>query len=232
VSYQNTHGSADIFRVKLPQSLRPERVIIVSGKVIDRKTNKPIAADIYYEKLSTGENVGIAKANATTGEYKIALPANERYGFRAEAPNYIPINENLDLTTIQIQTEEISRNLFLVPIEKGQALVINNLFFDFAEHTLLTASFPELERLVKLMQENPNMKIELEGHTDNIGSAQANLELSIKRVNAVKQFFVDRGINEKRITARGRGAAKPIAPNTTEEGRAKNRRVECTILEK
>jgi outer membrane protein OmpA-like peptidoglycan-associated protein len=212
--------------------LRPERVILVSGKVLDKKTNKPVEANIYYEKLSTGENMGVARANPTTGEYKIALPANEKYGFRAEAKNYIAINENLDLTKLKDKVEEISRNLILVPIEQGQTLVINNLFFDFAEHNLLPESYPELERLVKSMQENANMKIKIDGHTDNVGTHQANMELSTKRADAVKQFLVSKGVAENRIQTKGFGATKPIASNNTDEGRAKNRRVECTIVSK
>jgi outer membrane protein OmpA-like peptidoglycan-associated protein len=232
VSSQNTIGNEDIFRVKLPQQLRPEKVILVSGKVIDKKTKKPVAATIHYEKLSNGENIGIARSNPADGEYKIALPANEKYGFRAEAKDYIAVNENLDLTNIKKNIEEINRDLFLVPIEQGQALIINNVFFESGEFELLPSSFSELARLAKQMKESPTMKIKLEGHTDNIGNAQANSTLSNDRVNSVKKYLVEKGIEESRIQTKGFGATKPIAPNNTEEGRAKNRRVECTILAK
>ena len=205
---------------------------MVSGKVLDKKTNKPLGAVIHYEKLSTGESMGIANSNPTTGEYKIALPENEKYGFRAEAKNYVPISENLDLTNIDIKKDEISRNLLLVPLEKGQTITMNNLFFDFAEHTLLPESFPELDRLVALLKENSNMKITLTGHTDNVGTQQANMDLSNKRVGAVVDYLVEKGISKARITARGKGAQEPIESNNTAEGRAKNRRVECTITER
>ncbi len=232
VSSQNSLGNEDIFRVALPQELRPEKVILVAGKVIDKKTNKPVAASIHYEKLSTGEDMGIARANATTGEYKIALPANEKYGFRAEAKNYIAINENLDLTKLKDNTQEIKRDLYLVPLEQGQAIIINNLFFEFAQSDLLPESFPELDRLAKLMKESPTMQIRLEGHTDNVGTHQANMTLSQKRVESVMDYLVNKGIKKERIVTKGLGATKPIAPNATEEGRAKNRRVECYIISK
>ena len=230
VSSQNSIGNEDIFRVKLPAQLRPEKVVLVSGKVIDRKTRKPVEAVIYYENLTTGESIGIARSNPVTGEYKIALAANERYGFRAEASSYIPINENLDLTKLKTDVLEIARDLVLVPIEQGQALTINNVFFEFGQFELLPASYPELERLAKLMAENPRMRIRLEGHTDNVGTAQSNMSLSNARVEAVKNFLVSKGVNESRIQLRGLGRTKPIATNNTEEGRAKNRRVECIIL--
>ncbi|MCL2040380.1 MAG: OmpA family protein [Bacteroidetes bacterium] len=232
VSSQNSMGNEDIFRVALPHELRPEKVILVAGKVIDKKTNKPVAANIYYEKLSTGENMGIARSNPTTGEYKIALPANEKYGFRAEAKDYIAINENLDLTKLKDNISEIKRDLYLVPLEQGQAIVINNLFFEFAQSELLPESFPELDRLAKLMQESPTMKIRLEGHTDNIGTNQANMTLSQKRVEAVMNYLVSKGVDKNKITTVGRGALKPVVSNNTEEGRAKNRRVECYIISK
>jgi outer membrane protein OmpA-like peptidoglycan-associated protein len=232
VSSQNSIGNEDIFRVRLPQSLRPETVVLISGKVIDKRTNKPIGANIYYENLTTGENIGIAKSNPQTGEYKIALPANEKYGFRAEADNYVPINENLDLTRIKENIQELKRDLFLVPLEKGQTITMNNLFFDFAKHDLLNESFPELDRLAKLLIDNPNMKIRLDGHTDNVGSSQANIELSLKRVEAVADYLTRKGVQKARITSRGQGSSKPIASNNTEEGRAMNRRVECTITDR
>ena len=230
VSSQNSLGREDIFRVKLPSQLRPERVVIVSGKVLDRRTNRPVEATIYYENLTTGASIGVARSNPATGEYKIALPANERYGFRAEATGFIPISENLDLTQLSTGSEEISRNLILVPMEQGQTLTINNVFFETGQFELLPASFPELERLAKLMNENPNMRIRLEGHTDNVGNAQNNMNLSNSRVEAVKSFLVNKGVAANRIQSRGMGQTKPIAPNNTEEGRAKNRRVEFIIL--
>ncbi|MDR0926592.1 MAG: OmpA family protein [Ignavibacteria bacterium] len=230
VSMQNSLGNEDIFRVKLPQELRPEKVIMVSGKVIDKKSKQPVAASIHYERLSNNQSMGQARANAATGEYKIALPANDKYGFRAEAEGYIAINENLDLTKLKSKEEDIERDLYLVPLEKGQELVMNNLFFATAEYELLPESFPELERLVKSMKENPNMRIRVSGHTDNVGSASNNMTLSNNRVASVKKFIVSKGIAETRIEAKGYGATKPIASNKTDEGKAKNRRVECTII--
>lgn len=225
------NNNEDIYRVKLPAELQPESVVLVAGKVINKKTNIPIEANIVYEKLSTGEIIGTARSNPKTGEYKIALPAKEKYSFRAESKGFIPINENLDLMNLK-NYYEVKRDLFLVPIEQGQIVRINNIFFDTGEAELLPDSYPELKRLVNIMNENLTMKIKLLGHTDNVGNYQDNLKLSLKRAEAVKSYIVSLGITEDRITTKGYGYSKPIATNKTEEGRSQNRRVECSILEK
>lgn len=224
-------GNEDIFRAKLSEKLQPEKVVLVYGKVINAKTKSPIEANIIYEKLSTGEKIGQARSNPKTGEYKIALPAKEKYSFRAEVKNFIPVNENLDLTILK-NYYELNKDLYLVPIEQGQIVRINNIFFNTGEWGLLDDSFPELERLVRVLLENPTMKIAILGHTDNVGSNKDNLILSTNRAEAVKNFLVSKGINSSRIETKGFGLAKPIDTNKTEEGRAKNRRVECNILEK
>ena len=224
-------GNIDIYRVKLPAELRPNPIVLVNGKVINKKTNKPIGTEIIYEKLSTGEIMGSARSNPETGEYKIALPAKERYSFRAEAEDFISVNENLNLMNLN-KYSEINRDLYLVPIEEGQTVRINNIFFNTAESNLLPDSYPELKRLVKILKENPSMTIKLLGHTDNVGTSKDNLILSNERAEAVKNYIIGLGIDGNRITTKGFGFSKPVSTNKTEEGRALNRRVECQILTK
>lgn len=232
VSSQNSVGNEDIFRVKMAQSFKPEKTIFIVGTVKDKKTNKPVDATIYYENLSNGEKLGNARSNPKNGEYKLALVVGYKYGIHAEAENYISVNENIDLTQISEKTTEITKNLFLVPIEKGISFDMKNLFFAFNSFELLPESEPELNRLAKFMEDNPNITILLDGHTDNIGSNASNYKLSVNRVNAVKDYLVSKEIVANRITTKGNGATKPLASNDTEEGRAQNRRVECTILTK
>ncbi len=229
-SNQPTFGGEDIFRVQLPEALRPEKVILISGKVINSKTKEPVEAIIMYEKLSTGESCGLARSNPTTGEFKIALPSKEKYSFRAEAIGFIPVNEHLDLTVVTSYAE-YDQDLFLVPIEKGQKVRINNIFFNTGEYVLLPESYPELERFAKTLNANKAIKISLLGHTDNVGSREDNMVLSQRRAEAVKQFLVQQGIEASRISIQGFGYSKPLASNSTPEGRGKNRRVECEILE-
>ncbi len=229
VSTNDSYGMGDIFRVKLPESLRPKAVVLVSGKVLDAKSGKPIDARIKYEILANGKEIGSASTSPATGVYKITLPAGENYGYRAEAPGYVAVSENLDLTRTD-HYQEMERNLTLVPIEKGQTIRLNNIFFETGKAELQKESFAELDRVVNMLNERSTMEIAISGHTDSIGSAPANKALSDSRAKSVQAYLIEKGINAKRMVAKGYGDAKPIAPNSTEQGRQQNRRVEFTIL--
>ena len=228
VSTDNSYGMGDIFRVKLPESLRPKPVVLVSGKVMDAKTGKPIDARIKYEILSNGREIGSASTSPATGIYKITLPAGENYGYRAEAPGYVAVSENLDLSKTD-HYQELQRNLTLVPIEKGQTIRLNNIFFETGKAELQKESFAELDRVVNMLTERPTMEIAIYGHTDSIGAAAANKALSDIRAKSVQTYLIGKGISARRLVAKGYGDAKPVAPNSTEEGRQQNRRVEFTI---
>jgi len=229
VSTENSTGEGDIFRVKLPQELRPEAVVLVRGKVLDAKTGKPVNAEIKYENLSTGREIGSAHTSPSTGIYEITLPAGANYGYRAEAPGYIPVSENLDLTKAE-EYKELERNLTLVPIERGQTIRLNNIFFETAKADLQPESFAELDRVVQILHDNQTMEIEIDGHTDNVGSPATNKLLSEARATSVQTYIKNKGIAATRLRAKGFGETKPIATNATDEGRQQNRRVEFTIL--
>lgn len=140
----------------------------------------------------------------------------------------MPASENVDARELAA-TSVIEKNLYLVPIEVGQTIRLNNIFFDFGKATLKPESNEELDNMVKILNENSKMEIQIAGHTDNVGSDDANMKLSDDRANAVRSYLISKGINETRITAKGFGETKPIATNDTDEGRQINRRVEFTI---
>lgn len=231
VSNVGTIGLADIIRFKLPESVKPDAVMLIQGRVLNSKTQKPLPATIRFEDLSTGKEVGEARVDPNTGEYRIALPAGKNYGYHAAAPGYLSVNENIELKPT-LEYSEVKKDLVLVPIEIGETIQLRNVFFVQSKAELRPESYPELDRLVKIMKDNPTIEIELSGHTDNRGSSQANLELSDKRVHAVEGYLIAKGINPKRISGRGYGGAKPIAPSDTEENRQLNRRVEFKIVKK
>lgn len=232
VSYNNTFGAGDIFRIRLPESARPRPVVLVKGRVLNKKTGEPIEAEIDYGLLTTGKDLGKARSTPQTGQYKIVLPAGERYGFRASAPGFISVNENLDLTDIKEYTE-ITRDLYLVPIEEGATVQLNNIFFDYDKWDLRPESFPELDRLSEVMDVNPTMIVEIAGHTDSRGGNAYNRKLSERRANSVVEYLMTaRQIPAERITPHGYGEEKPIDTNETDEGRQLNRRVEFVILKK
>ena len=174
--------------------------------------------------------IGTARSNPVTGEYKITLPAGYKYGFRAEAEGFVSVNDNIDLESAS-QYYEIKRNLELIPIVIGETIRLNNIFFDYNKSDLRDESYPELNRVVKLLFENPNININIQGHTDNIGDAKYNQTLSENRAKAVADYIISKNVGKDRITFQGYGSEKPLTSNDTEEGRQLNRRVEFIILE-
>lgn len=229
VSGENAVGSTDIVRIKLEQDVQPDPVVLITGKVLNAKDNSPLEANIAYNGLLDGVNYGIARTNPATGEYKIVLPYGKKYDFSANAANFIGISETMDLTEIG-DYQEIVRDLYLVPIEVGSIVRLNNIFFETGKSELREESFNELNRVVELLNQNPNMTIELSGHTDNVGNDAFNKKLSQDRADACKAYLVKQGIGESRLKSVGYGEDKPIASNETAEGQAQNRRVEFTIL--
>jgi outer membrane protein OmpA-like peptidoglycan-associated protein len=231
VSGTNTIGLGDIVRFKLPKPLRPDPVVLISGRVLNAKTQKPANATIHFDDLNTGKEVGEARVHPKTGDYKIALPAGKNYGFHASAAGYLSINENLELVSLKAYSE-LEKDLFLVPIEIGESIHLRNVFFVQGMAVLQPESYPELNRLVKLMIDNPSIEIELGGHTDGVGDPKANMELSDNRVDTVEAYLVSQGIDSKRISGKGYGATKPIADGSSEASRQLNRRVEFKITKK
>lgn len=232
VSYERLDGykgGGDIVKVQLSKSAQPDPVVLVYGKVLNKKTNQPIEANIEYFGLSDDKNYGSATSDSKTGEYKIVLPRGVYYGFKSSSPGYISISENLDVVQLENYTE-IERNLYLAPVEVGQSFRLNNVFFDSGKDILRDESENELENLKKLLQDNQYMVIEIEGHTDNVGDDNMNLDLSSRRANSVVQWLIKYGIEANRLTSKGYGKTKPIGSNSTDEGRQLNRRVEFTII--
>jgi len=229
VSGENSLGKADIWRIKLPGVLKPRPVVLVYGKVLNSETKEPVEANITYRLLETNEEVGIANSSPEDGTYKIILPAGTIYSFMASKKGIITVSENIDLKEIK-QYKEIERNLYLTPIKIGSTVHLNNLFFVTGKSEINDWSYPELLRLIDLLKEHETMEIEIAGHTDNVGSDKVNNKLSLERANAVKAYIISKGIDEKRLTAKGYGKTKPYVSNKTTEGRKKNRRVDFTIL--
>lgn len=229
-----TESNTDIFRVKLPILKSPDPWVIVKGKIVDPKGN-PLGAKIIYERLPDGHELGIAESDPATGEYEIRLPGGNMYGIRAEAADRISENQNLDLRNIThdqiIENKDFTlENIQLSAVEENVTLVLNNIFFDFDQATLKPESFPELNRIISLMNEKTGMQIEIAGHADATGPEQYNLKLSEKRARSVVRYLNEKGIAKNRISVVYLGESKPIAPNTTVDGRRRNRRVEFKIL--
>src|SRR5215203_4048772 len=224
-------GESDIVRVKLLEREKPAPVVLVSGNVYNKKTNQPLSAALIYETLPDGTIAGNGVSSPEDGAFKMVLPYDKNYSIRATADHFFAQSENLNLDSlIKVGYKEIHKDLYLVPIEIGQVVRLNNVFFDFDKWDLRPESFLELNRVVKLLTENPNIVIEMSAHTDSYGSDDYNFKLSDNRARSVMEFILAKGIDPSRISSKGYGETKPVATNDTPENRQLNRRVEFTIM--
>jgi outer membrane protein OmpA-like peptidoglycan-associated protein len=233
-SRETSPNNTDIFRIKLPILRNPDRFATIKGKLIDAKTGQPLGAKIIYERLPDGTDVGINQSDPTKGEYEIKLPIGQLYGIRAEAKDYISESQNIDLRNVEQDTVinyDFTLNpISVTPIGENVAITLNNVFFDFDQVTLKPESFPELNRLVKLMGERTTMTVTIEGHADATGTEQYNLDLSRRRAAAVQKYIVGKNVDQSRVGIAFFGESKPVESNATKEGRRKNRRVEFRII--
>lgn len=225
------YGESDIVRVKLLEKEKPLPVVLVTGQVFDAKTKMPLSASLLYQTLPEGTVAGNALSSATDGSFKIVLPYDKNYSIHASADQFFAQSENLNLDSmVKAGYKEIHKDIYLVPVELGAVVRLNNVFFDFDKANLRTESFTELDRVVKLLKENATIEIEISAHTDNRGADDYNYKLSDNRAASVRQYIVSKGIAPERITSKGYGETKPIVANDTDENRQLNRRVEFVIV--
>ena len=230
-SSQGGYGESDIVRVKLLEKEKPLPVVLVSGTVFNAKTKQPLSASLVYETLPEGTVAGNGVSAPGDGAFKMVLPYDKNYSIRATADKFFAQSENLNLDSlVKAGYKEIHKDLYLVPIEIGAVVRLNNVFFDFDKWNLRPESYVELDRVVKLLAENPSIEIEMSAHTDSRGADDYNFRLSDNRARSVMEYILSKGINASRITSKGYGETKPVATNDTDDGRQLNRRVEFTIV--
>jgi OmpA-OmpF porin, OOP family len=225
------YGESDIVRVKLLEKERPKPVVLVSGSIYNSKTKQPVSTSLIYETLPDGVEVGRAVSSPIDGSFKIVLPYDKNYSIRATSNEFFSVSENLNLDSLsKAGYREIHKDLYLAPIEIGQVVRLNNVFFDYDKWNLRNESFIELDRVVKLLIENASIEIEIGAHTDSNGSDDYNIRLSANRAKSVTDYIIGKGIAAVRIASQGYGETKPVATNDTDEGRQLNRRVEFKIV--
>jgi outer membrane protein OmpA-like peptidoglycan-associated protein len=203
-------------------------VTILKGVIRDELTKQPIEADISLVNNKTGTKVTDVKSNSANGSYLIILPPGSDYGISVSKTGYLFHSENFVVTDTAEYTE-IVKDVDLKKAAVGTRIVLRNIFFDFDKATIRPESNTELEKLLKVLQDNPTMKIEISGHTDNKGSAEYNQKLSEARAQAVVNWLIKKGIPKTRMTYAGYGLTRPIASNDTDQGRQLNRRTEFEI---
>lgn len=200
--------------------------IELRGKLIDRTNGKPISGEVEI----TAPGIATCKIinDQETGIYSVKLKRNVKYHFKAYAKGYFTTHGEV---TISDPSDKfiVRKDIFFSPIETGTPIVIPDILFVQSKPEFAEGTTKELDKLVQLMEDNPEIEIELSGHTDNQGDEEKNMQLSEQRAEAVKNYLISKGIKADRIKSRGYGSTKPLASNNSEETRQQNRRVEYKI---
>ncbi|MFM7021379.1 MAG: OmpA family protein [Flavobacteriales bacterium] len=233
---EDGYGEKDIYLISLPKKEETALTVMSGIFRLEGADGKiPENAQIVITDNETGDIIGIYKPNSKTGKYLFVLPAGKNYNVTYEAEGYLFKSENL-IVPKGAEFSEIQTEIKLETLEAGKNIILNNIFFDFDKATITPQSKTELDKLFRLLVNNPSMKVEIQGHTDSKGNDDYNKRLSQERSEAVVKFLVDRGINKNQLSAKGYGESKPIAKNTNEdgsdnpEGRKLNRRTEMKII--
>jgi outer membrane protein OmpA-like peptidoglycan-associated protein len=224
----DSRGGLDIYSFELRNDIRPAKTLWVKGKVFDKKTQKGLPSAVELTDLLTQEVLSKVQTDET-GSYLITLPVGRDYAFNVNRKGYLFFSENFSLSQ-KISDSTYNIDIPLQPLEANAAVILKNIFFDVNSYELKPQSTTELDMVVMLLKENPTLKIQIGGHTDNVGKPADNLKLSNDRAQAVVKYLVTKGVDIKRLSFRGYGAAQPIAGNITDEGKAQNRRTELKVI--
>jgi outer membrane protein OmpA-like peptidoglycan-associated protein/tetratricopeptide (TPR) repeat protein len=211
-------------------SINKVSLTVFKGRTIDAISRKPVQGEIEITDNATGDIIERFTTNSASGKFLLSLPAGKNYGIAVKAEGYLFHSENFDIPDGSAYNL-INKTIELKNIAVGSKIALRNIFFDVGKATLRSESNAELDRLVKLLNDVPSLKVEISGHTDNTGSASLNEKLSQNRAEAVVNYLKGKGISASRLTAKGYGSSEPVASNASAEGRQENRRTEFEIIE-
>lgn len=217
----------DIYSFELYPEMQPTKAIYVKGNIYDSKTTENIDAD--YEIFNL-ENEIKENFDKNVNHFFICLPTEQNYALNVSKTGYLFYSENFSLVNLDDSIDFFLLDIPLVPIEKGGKIILKNIFFETDSYNLKQESYVELQKLVDFLNQNPDLNIEIGGHTDNIGTEQYNQILSENRAKSVVDYLIENKIDKKRLTYKGYGFSEPLTSNNIEEGRAQNRRTEFKII--
>ncbi len=227
----NNRKRSLIYEIDIPESLRViYKSTYVKGKVYDAETKLPLEATVELINLVNDENLLVVSSDSLTGNYLMVLTEGAEYGLYVTRQGYLykSLRFNYDKKEAG---EPIIIDIWLEPVSAGAKTILNNIFFAVDAYELDPRSRTELREIIQFMEDNPDISIRIEVHTDDTGSESYNMELSGKRAKAVYDYLLANGTDNKRLSYKGFGMSKPLAENTTEENKALNRRIEFRIVE-
>lgn len=222
------YGEKDIYMLERKDV--EAALVVLKGRITSCDGKDPLGAKIEVIDLSTQEQVGVYTSNSSSGNYIVILPAGKNYGVRVESPGYLFQSKNIDIPVLD-HYKEIDDSICLERLKVGTKIVLRNVFFDVDKATLRHESETELTRLVEILMNNKDIKIQISGHTDSDGNEDHNLKLSEARAHAVVNYLIKKGIEAFRLTFKGFGEDHPIRPNDSPENKQLNRRTEIEIIE-
>lgn len=215
--------------IKKPVRVQKKSLTVFKGKVIDHLTRKPVEAKLEIVDNAISKALTTFTSNSATGKFLLSLPSGKNYGIAVVAEGYLFHSENFNIPELS-EYNMVNKLIELKNIAIGSKIALRNVFFATDKSDITSDSHSELNRLVNLLKEVPRLKIELSGHTDNVGGKEHNMKLSQSRADAVRKYLIGKGISAARLTSKGYGPTSPIATNNSFEGRQLNRRTEFEII--
>ena len=224
----DSRGGLDLYRFDLPEYARARKTQWVKGRVFDKVTDKGLPSAIEVTDTESGALLHKLITDET-GNYLVTLPTGKNYAFTVSRKGYLYFSDRFYMDKGNADSN-FTKNIPLEPIIVNASLELKNIEFETGSAKLEKSSFVELNKLADLLRENEGLKVEIGGHTDNVGNAADNQKLSQNRAKAVVDYLAEKGIDIKRLIAKGYGSTQPIAENNTDSGRARNRRTEMKVI--
>ncbi len=223
-------GGLDLYSFELYEEARPNLVTYVKGNVYDKTTLQKLGATVEIIDIATGDTVAQTNSNGATGLFLASLPAGKTYAFNVYREGYLFYSDQFVLQNKKT-IEAYKLQIPLSPIMVGEKVSLRNVFYETNSFKLKNESKYELVKLNEFLKGNPNVRIEISGHTDNVGADATNQTLSTNRAKAVYDYMIKLGVDPSRLVYKGYGKTQPLESNTTEAGKAKNRRTDVKIIQ-
>lgn len=220
-------GNQDIYSIQMSVA-RQGQLALFKGTIAEI-TGQPIDAQVLVTDIETGMVVAKLKANPQTGTFLTMLALGRKYTVLAEKEGFLFYSDILDLETNE-KNADLNRDIKMQKLQPGVTIVLNNVFFDPGKSSLKKESSPELLRIVQILRQNPNIRVEIGSHMEGQASEELNQKISENRAQAIVDYLVVTGIKSSRLVAKGYGSSKPLSENRNDRSRQQNRRTEFKVL--
>ena len=222
-------GDLDLYSFIVSDKYKPQPITYLKGKIIDAETKSPLIAYFQLSDLEKDNVISRMQSKPGNGEFLITVPKSIDFALHAEKEGYMFYSRNIYRDNLSLSKD----GFLIIELEKVKpgTFVLENIFFEKSKSGLKKSSLVELNKVLKLLQITPDLKIEISGHTDSDGNDDFNLELSINRAKAVVNWLIENNISKDRLSFKGYGETKPLEENNSMSNKAKNRRTELTIIE-